>query len=345
MEHLLFVLLIAVAGGLLLRRLRIPAAMLVSAFVAVSAWSLLISDVAVPGNIRLCAQCLSGAFVGMGLRKENLLQLRKSVAPTICLLLGYFLFTLLLGSLVALLSPLDLLTALLCATPGGISELALAADTYGAHAGAVTVLQVSRNVVGVCVFPILIRMLCQSESRESEEKAISWKSAAISLPTLIQSVLVIVLLGLLGKLSGIGAGPFLGTLLGVALLRLIAGMTIVLPNWLRLMGQLCAGLYIGSSLQVQDLSLLRYLALPAVLISGGYFLFSLVFGKVLSTRFGKEKKEALLTSTAAGASDMALIAADLGIESADLVAFQIFRWVFVSAAWPPILLWISRIAA
>jgi len=344
MIQLFPIFIVAVAGGLLLRRLHLPAAMLISGFLTIAVWSTFITDVSLPSLTRVFAQSMSGSFVGMSIRREDLKQLQSFCIPTVCLLAGYFIATLLLGLFVWLVSPLDLLTALLCVSPGGVGEMALVADAYGANAGAVTVLQVSRNVIGVCLFPAVIRLICREEKNGTAPRLLS-QTAPPPCKTTIASFIIIIVLGTLGQISGIGAGAFLFALFGVSLIRLLGGITITLPSWLRQAGQLCAGFYIGSTFQSQDLSLLQHLALPAIIISCGYFLFSLLFGQILVSFFKKDRKEALLTSTAAGAADMAFIAADLGIESANLVAFQVFRWVFVSAVWPPILFWLYRIVA
>ena len=58
--------------------------------------------------------------------------------------------------------------------------------------------------------------------------------------------------------------------------------------------------------------------------------------------FGFEKKAAFLSVIPAGGGDMALIAADLGVENTDLLVMQVFRMVVVTGIFPQILAFISK---
>ena len=52
---------------------------------------------------------------------------------------------------------------------------------------------------------------------------------------------------------------------------------------------------------------------------------------------GMTRREGYLTATPAGASDMALISSDLGVDSPDLIVLQLMRMLIVVMAFPQIL--------
>jgi len=79
------------------------------------------------------------------------------------------------------------------------------------------------------------------------------------------------------------------------------------------------------------------LAIPAIILLSGYFCACLLIGWFIHNKFGMTLKESMLAATPAGASDMALIASDLGIEGTDVVVLQIIRMLFVVLIFPQVI--------
>ena len=52
---------------------------------------------------------------------------------------------------------------------------------------------------------------------------------------------------------------------------------------------------------------------------------------------GMSRRESMLAATPAGASDMALISADLGVQSPDLIVLQVVRMLVVISVFPQII--------
>lgn len=76
--------------------------------------------------------------------------------------------------------------------------------------------------------------------------------------------------------------------------------------------------------------------LPAVILVVGYFLNCVLTGYLLHRLFGISRREGMLSVSPAGATEMALISADLGVCSADLIVLQICRLIGVMAVFPQI---------
>ena len=155
-------------------------------------------------------------------------------------------------------------------------------------------------------------------------------------PALLFTLAVAGLCGTLGKRLGIPAGALVFSMLGVGALKLRFGKG-YLPLRAKRLAQVLSGAYIGCGITRADLLELRYLILPAAILLAGYFLNSLLTGMLLHRLFGFSRKVAMLAATPAGATDMALISADLGVDSKELIELQIIRMVVVVSAFPQVI--------
>lgn len=144
-----------------------------------------------------------------------------------------------------------------------------------------------------------------------------------------------VLAAALGKLSGIPAGALSAAMIVTAGLKL-SGRCPGMPMWLRRVAQVISGCCIGSGITRSQIIQMKQLALPAVALCLGYMVCCVGMGLVVSRVFGIQPREVMLTLSPAGATEMALIAADLGVESTDLVVLQICRLVGVMLLFPQI---------
>jgi len=171
----------------------------------------------------------------------------------------------------------------------------------------------------------------------------SIKSSQGTTAVFIQTMAVAAVTGIIGKRMNIPAGILLFSMIGVICLKLFCSKA-YMPIWAKRLAQVLSGAYIGCSMSYNDVLELKYLIIPAVLLLLGYFTICLIVGKVLSKHFGMSLKEGMLVATPAGASDMALISSDLGVQSNDLIALQIIRMVVVISVFPQIINLIVKLA-
>ena len=80
---------------------------------------------------------------------------------------------------------------------------------------------------------------------------------------------------------------------------------------------------------------------PAFILLIGYFLSSIMIGHILNRFFQIPLDAAMLAATPAGASDMALISSDLGVNSKEVIELQIIRMVVVIVVFPQVIYLIS----
>ncbi len=82
---------------------------------------------------------------------------------------------------------------------------------------------------------------------------------------------------------------------------------------------------------------LRYLVLPLAIIIIGYMANCLITGRIIRKFCGFTRKESMLITTPAGASDMALISSELNVENTDVIILQVVRAVVVMTFFPQII--------
>lgn len=340
--YLILTLAIAFAGGFILHRLRVPGGMMLGSVITVALLNINTTFVEIPGSFRFVAQCIAGAYIGMTVRKEDLKRIRHFVKPTLTLLLGLFVTNFIAGIIIHMISPMDLLSSFLSAIPGGISDTPLIAADMGADATKVTVLQFVRLVSGIAVVPLLVgKTDIKMESVEESVSLVEKKRQPFS-RNLFIAVAVAFISGYVGRLAGIAAGTLLFAMISIVIIKII-GFQVTFPIWFKRTAQLFSGAYIGSHFGYQDVMELKFLLLPAAVIVVLNILACYIMGNILHRFYGIQRSQAILSSSPAGASDMALIASDLGVSGSDVALIQIFRLVGAVALFPQVFLILSNL--
>jgi membrane AbrB-like protein len=372
-------------GGFLVSRLRIPGSLMIGALCAVALFNICSRGLAVmPERTKYLVQIIAASFIGLSMRKEDLVRLPRLVKPMFIMAAGFLILNVAAGFLMYALSPLDLATALMSAVPGGVNETPIIAADMGADAPKVAVMQTLRLIAGLGIFPSLVLMYDRGRpgravlpggtavpvpsqgalppAPASGEPAGAPNPAASPAAPLTaprsapagtgtaketggpgrRSVSCALTFGCgcaacyLGWRTGIPGMPFVFPIVSALTLRLIFDLGF-LPQGLRKIAQVLSGSYLGSGLAVGDLLEMRFLVLPIVILIAGYLLNGIVTGKVLEKTCGFTRPESMLITIPAGASDMALIAADMGIVNADISLLQVTRLILVMAVFPQII--------
>lgn len=158
--QLLVLLALGLLAGLAARGLKIPGGdMIVGLLVAAIANITWLHLPDLPGSWKLFAQWVIGAGVGATVTRQALRDFKPyalagSLMTTLLILAG-----LLSGWLLARLTALDLLTAIMGSSPGGADTMMILAGELGADARLVTAMHVSRLIVITLFTPLAIRVL------------------------------------------------------------------------------------------------------------------------------------------------------------------------------------------
>lgn len=343
--RLLLTVAVGVAGGLLFKRMHVPAGYMVGAFVGVAAINVVFAAAWVPHDTRTVVQVIAGAFVGCSMERSDLARLRKIGGPVAVMLVACLVLMLSAGFCMYLLSPLDLVTSLMSAVPGGINDTPVVAADMGADAPSVAILQLVRQILGIAVLPAAIaafdRMRAahgspdrrDGDARASMDKRV--KSGQRSAASTVVALVVAAVAGLIGRATHIPGMTFAFAIVAVLVLKLGFDFAYI-PSWVKKACQLLAGCYLGTLLTLDGLLGMGALVVPIVVVVSFYTANCFITGSIERRLFGYGRKEGMLIASPAGASDMALIMDDMGIENTDVVIMQVVRATVVMTVFPQI---------
>lgn len=333
---ILYTLLAALLVGLLLNSLKVPGGMMIGAAIGACAVNLALGSAHLPPYTKTIAQMIVGAFIGAGVSREDLRQMRQAVKPAAIVIIGMLLMNLLTGYLIHRLTSLDLVTALLGTTPGGISDMPIIAADMGADASKVLVMQFIRFAIGVGLFPSIIGRVTPQKETGAEAIAPAAGKATHSPLSLFVTLAAAAGFGLLGKASGIPAGTMAFAALGSIVLKYFYPQAGI-PRPLRRAAQCLSGAFVGSAIGWTQVRELVLLPLPVIILLVSMLAGTFLIGKLLVSLGCFTARESLLAATPAGASDMALISADLGVRNFKLVLIHLLRVIFAIALFPSLL--------
>ena len=348
--------------GLLFRRIKIPGGMMVGAIAGAFLLNLIFDYAYMPTAARTITQIISGTIIACSINKEDITNFHRIIRPFAILISGYLLVNLAAGFIIYRISNLDLLTSLMSAVPGGITDIPIISAEMGAVAPKVALLQFIRMFMAFALFPsIIVKMTGDRKKLPSDKTPEPGRAAQAplpdsgkpSVPSPLSSIMsskvtgknsanlaitlsVAACMGIIGRLSGIPAGTLIFAITGVSILKFATGRA-YMPVTGRRIAQVLAGAYIGSCMTRSEIFEIRNLVLPAIILVCLYCVNSVVMGYILHKKCGLELREAMFSSIPAGASEMALIANDLGVQSITLAKMQIMRILCVIAVFPQVI--------
>ena len=339
---MLFTLLIAAMAGWLFDRMKVPGGMMIGAVIGACAYNIFSGQAAMPNGAKTAAQIVAGAFIGAGIQREELKQMRSTLFAAGVVLGCLLVINLTAAFLIRTTGPVDFLTALFSSAPGGLSDIPIIAADAGADAGQVLALQFVRFLMGIAIFPSLIgRFTPESGEDTAMGSAPQRKEGGGKLPDALLTLAVAAGCGLIGRASKIPGGTMAFATLGSIAFKLMYPK-VWLGRPVRKGAQLLSGSYVGAGISLAQLIQLKDLALPAVCLLACYALGALMIAGLLQKLGIFQRREALLAATPAGAADMALISADLGVYNVKLILLQVMRLIAVISIFPSIFMGITR---
>lgn len=336
-------------GGLLAKKLKIPGGMLVGAIIAVSMIQVLTGQAVMPEKSKLVAQFITGAYIGCMIKKSDLKRLPSVIKPFSVVIISFFCLNMIVGFIIWNITDFDFYTAMLCALPGGISDTPLIAMDMGADVAKVTAMQFTRLIFGLVALPSVIVMIDHFFPQQKSVRDDSASSPATDQQVHTKShskkelLYLLVTLGIaaIGSMVGAALDVPAGALLFSMLFVLFSKMTFFplaqLPMWCRRAAQILSGCVIGTRMYYEDLIQLRQIIIPVVVLLTAYLINCILTGLLLSKYFKMDRKEGMLCVSPAGATEMAMIAGDLGVDSPQLILIQICRLISVLSIFPQVI--------
>ena len=153
--RLVLTLLIGCVGGFIALRLKIPAGGLVGAMFSVAIFNVFTGYAVFPWYTRVMTQAIAGAFFAVPLTLAKLKAMYTVLKPAFIVVGGMLAFSVTIGFLCLLSSPIDPVTAFFSTAPGGITDIVLISADLGANLLQVSVIHSMRIFLVLSIFPIV----------------------------------------------------------------------------------------------------------------------------------------------------------------------------------------------
>lgn len=241
--------------------------------------------------------------------------------------------SLLLGWLIGRLGVIPGTTAIWGMAPGAASAMMLMAGEFGADARLVAFMQYLRVVIVAGLASLIARFWVHLGDVPLPELVWFGPFDGVGF---VKTLILALVGGLIGRLSRIPGGTFLVPMIAGIVLQVAGIMTIVLPPWFLAACFALLGWNIGLGFTPQILShALR--ALPQTLIAIFALIgFSILLALFLVHTFGVDPLTAYLGTSPGGMDAIAIIAASTPVDVPFVMGLQIFRFVIVLLAGPPL---------
>lgn len=345
--NILITLSIAILGWKLAEKWKLPAPAMLGSMIAVGITNIVFDYATLPMSVKIFAQAISGAFIGMQIMKKDLLNFKKLVKPFLLLMVILTLNTFFMGALLYYFCGMDMTTALLSCVAGGVTDISIIAMEMNADAGTVALMQTSRLIGVLLFFPYWIKFLCRHEVNPLQDsnmqaqinpnKTILDKWLNTRNKKILFTLSISVLFGILGNASKIPAATMVFPMFAVVFFNCTTSSCVV-PLQVKNIAQLLAGALVGTSIRAATFSNLSTTVIPVFLLLISYWTVNLVYSLLCKKLNWLDLKSAMFASAPGGATDMSLIAADLGADLTKIALIQVLRAAYVVVAMPPLIL-------
>jgi len=346
---LLVTLAIGAVGGIIGKKLRIPAGAMVGAMVLVVVFNFISSKAIFPTELRTFVQLVSGALIGSRLKRRDVGELKKVFLPSILLIIGMFVMCLSVGTLLYKFGGLELNTALFCAAPGGMSDMGLIAEDLGANMGIVSILQLSRILGVFIIYPPIIRALAKrgiihpkEEAPGEVARAVDPRQVTPRSPLKQRAIGVVIMMaasatgGILVMLTGLPAGALIGAMIASALVSILVPQA-YFPKSIRPAIQIMSGAYIGARMAKETVLSMGELVLPIIILTLAMLVFTFVIAFLQHKITKLDLGTAIMSGTPGGLQEISLMAEDMGYDAPKIAVMHTFRLLCVISFFPTML--------
>ena len=340
--NLILTLIIAILGGYLASKKKVPAAYMLGALFLVAIFNIFFNRAFLPSYFKFVIQIATGTFIGSRFRSEDVKMLKKVIVPGMAMVVLMIVFSFLLSYLMSTFLGIDNLTSFFATAPGGIMDISLIAYDFKANTSQVALLQLIRLISVISFVPFFTKKCYERNIKKSvnseqeienkKEKKFEIKSEKSFLFTIIVGIVG----GIIGYFSHLPAGTMSCSMALVAYFN-VKTHKAYMPIPLRKIIQSFGGALIGAKVTLGDVIALKDLILPIILIIIGFCLMNVLVGFFLYRTTKFSLSTALLSASPGGMSDISLMAEDLGANAPQVASMQFLRAIFIVGVYPIII--------
>lgn len=342
-KTLFFIFIIGLTGYKVFKILKIPSPALTGALFANAITSVLgIKWVELPSGFNVFLQILIGIMVGSQFNKDTIKTLKKYLFQGIIISLYMVIVGFGLGYLIYITTDIDLGTALISTSPGGIAEMSVLAITYDFEIHKVIWFQFSRVLVVTSTVPILVL----KNHKEENKQYVSINNNNSKIEKMEYNLCFTFAVGILGGCIawriGIPSGGTIGALLAVGTIRTINNRFKSLPRKYAFYAEIGIGASLGlvftPEVANSFLDLLGISIIFMIIIFINVNVLSYVTHKI----FNWELATAYLACAPAGMSQMVSIALNMNEDVILASVIHTIRLIFIITILPFVISFITN---
>ncbi|MCE5284340.1 MAG: AbrB family transcriptional regulator [Pelosinus sp.] len=332
---------IAVIGGFLFQTLHTPLPWTLGPLAAMIFWNIKgIGKIHWSVAIRNTGLVALGYTMGSPFTAETGRQIVEQLPSMMVATFFTILMSMLFGYITYRQTNISLESSLIGSIPGGLAQMVvLAEEIPNADLGVVTFMQTVRLLSVVFVVPFLV-LHGLAGGVEETVSASQVNGLSGQLPIISLFLLVNIMGAFAAKKISLPTPFMLGPVLCTAGMVLAGIAAPRLPIELINIAQLCVGTYMGISIKKESLSrctvILPYVFLGAL----GVLVCSMLVGWVLAFLHPITLITGFLSTSPGGMNEMGLTAMMVHADISMVIAYQIFRLLFILLFIPPILRWV-----
>lgn len=314
-------------GGVCFALISAPLAWLLGALAFTASGTLLGAPFTCPQRLRMIMIAILGVMLGSSFTPQlagNLIGWLPSVFAllvVVFIIIGanYFYFRRIVQ--------FDQTTAYFCAAPGGLTEMALSGESYGADVRIISLVHATRIMVVVMIIPFYFRVIENLDMPVMPAGGTALLDLGIADGSILIACAVVGVF--FGRLARLPAPAFLGPMLLSVFVHITGITSSGPPSGLVAMAQVVLGTAIGcrfAGLLLKDVwKTILIAALSAIFA----IILAAILGVVLAPLLGINPVSLTLAFAPGGLAEMSLIALSLGIDTAFVSSMHVLRILLI----------------
>ena len=163
----------------------------------------------------------------------------------------------------------------------------------------------------------------------------------MSITWFLITALIAIIGGYAAQKLHVPAGALIGSMIAVTVLNLVSEQA-VMPSEMKLVSQIATGAYIGAKISKKEVTDLKKILLPAVIMTAMLILFTVGVGCVIHLVTGLDIATSLFAMAPGGIADMTLAAMDFHADVSTVALLQTIRLIFLLLAIPPVIRYYTK---
>ena len=159
MKSLFLTLFIGSIGGITGYLLQLPAGPLIGSMLAVGISNCLGFKSYMPANVRVICRIIVGCLLGLNLNPKTIMELKTIFLPALIIVSFLFFAGCFIGFVVHKTCKMDIYTAILGSSAGGLTELSILAESIGGDGPKVAVIHLVRILTIITSVPFILTLL------------------------------------------------------------------------------------------------------------------------------------------------------------------------------------------